>query len=419
MAAAPTPEQIAIVKSTAPIIKEHGRAITDAFYKNLLSAHPGLKNYFSLRNQQTGAQQLVLANAVFAYAAYIDDLGKLSDAVERIAQKHASLFVKPEHYPIVGQFLVEAFVQVLGSAVTDEVKDAWIAAYQQLANVFIQREAQLYGEHGPDWQSWRKFAIVDKEQDSEDVFHLHLQPTDGTPLPPFRAGQYVSLQIPVPEAEGLLQSRQFSISSAPIDSRRLLRVTVKRGSTVLNASSQDVSEGKVPGLISNTLFERYNVGDEVELSPPRGVFSFDAEAADPDVPVVLLSLGVGATPVVAILDSIVKSSYPSRPVSYIHGARHSGAVCFGKHIRSISKDHGGVTSVLFIKNTKEGDEYTFPGRMNLDSLDRNAHLRLDSAKAEYFACGPPEWMVQTRAWLADHGVDLTRIHLELFGTGGI
>ncbi|EFY84216.1 hypothetical protein J3459_018659 [Metarhizium acridum] len=419
MAAPPTAEQIAIVKSTAPIIKEHGRAITDAFYTNLLSVHPELKNYFSLRNQQTGAQQLALANAVFAYAAYIDDLGKLGEAVERIAQKHASLFIKPEHYPIVGQFLVEAFVQILGSAVTEEIKDAWIAAYQQLANIFIQREEQLYSEHGQEWRSWRKFTIAEKEQDSEDVFHLYLKPTDGLPLKKFIAGQYVSLQVPVPEADGLLQSRQFSISSAPIDSQDQLRVTVKRGSTVLNASTRDVSEGKVPGLISNILFERYSVGDEVELSPPRGVFSFDAEAADPDVPVVLLSLGVGATPVVGILDSILKSGSPTRRVSYIHGARHSGAVCFGQHIRSVSKDHENVTSALFIKNVKEGDEHNFQGRMDLNRLDRSAHLRLDNDKAEYFVCGPPEWMVQTRTWLAEQGVELKRVHLELFGTGGI
>lgn len=419
MAAPPTAEQIAIVKSTAPIIKEHGRAITDAFYTNLLSVHPELKNYFSLRNQQTGAQQLALANAVFAYAAYIDDLANLSEAVERIAQKHASLFIQPEHYPIVGKFLVEAFVQILGSAVTEEIKDAWIAAYQQLADIFIQREQQLYREHGQDWQQWRKFVIADKQHDSEDVFHLCLKPTDTLPLKEFLAGQYVSLQVPVPEADGLLQSRQFSISSAPVESREQLRVTVKRGSTVLDASAQDVVQGKVPGLVSNILFERYNVGDEVELSPPRGVFSFDPEAVDPSVPVVLLSLGVGATPVVAILDSILKSGHPARRVSYIHGARHAGAVCFGEYVRSVAKDCDNVSSVLFLKNVKEGDEYTFQGRMDLGRLDGGAHLCLDDDKAEYFVCGPPEWMVQTRTWLTEQGVEVKRVHLELFGTGGI
>lgn len=414
-----TVKQIEIVKSTAPILKEHGRVITDVFYTNLLAAHPELKNYFSLRNQQTGAQQQALANAVFAYAAHIDDLGKLNQAVERIAQKHASLFIKPEHYPIVGKFLVQAFMEVLGGAVTDEIKDTWIAAYQQLANIFIQREEQLYNESGEQWQSWRKFVIAGKTHDSEDVFNLHLKPADGLPLTKFLPGQYISLQIPVPGVDGLLQSRQFSISSAPVDSHDQLRITVKRGSTIGNASTEDIATGKVPGLISNILYDKYQVDDTVELSPPRGLFFFDNDATSAETPVVLLSLGVGATPVVAILDSILKSDNPPRAVSYIHGARHAGAVCFGKHIRSIAKDHPTVTSILFIKNVKEGDEYSFAWRMNLETLDRSAHLRLDKESTKYFICGPPEWMVQTRDWLAAQGVKVERVFLELFATGGI
>lgn len=157
--------------------------------------------------------------------------------------------------------------------------------------------------------------------------------------------------MPVLEADGLLKSRQFSSSSAPVDSRDRLRATVKRGTTVLDASSQDILQGKVPGLVSNILFERYNVGDEVELSPPRGVFLFDAEAVDSRAAVVLLSLGVGATPVVGILDSILKSGHPNRRVSYIHGARHAGAVCFGQHIRSVAKERENLTSVLFLSRS--------------------------------------------------------------------
>jgi nitric oxide dioxygenase len=419
MASTLTVEQMAIVKSTAPVIREHGTAITDVFYKNLLSAHPALKNYFSLRNQQTGAQQLALANAVFAYAAHIDDLGNLAQAVERIAHKHASLFVKPEHYPIVGQFLVEAFAEVLGNAITDEIKNAWNAAYNQLANIFIQREEQLYAESDKHWRSWRKFYIAQREHESADVLNLHLKPADGLPLQAYHPGQYVSLQIPVPEVNGLLQSRQFSISLAPIDSTDQLRITVKRGSTIVSPSAEAIAEGKVPGLISNILHDKYNVSDEVELSPPHGLFFFDESTTDPNIPVVLLSIGVGATAVVPILDSILKSSNPSRPVSYIHGARHGRAVCFGQHIQSVSQQHSNVTSVLFLKNVNNDDLYTFDGRMHLDALDRNAHLRLENRTVEYFVCGPPEWMVETRTWLVVQGVNIARVHLELFGTGGI
>lgn len=119
-----TPTQIATVKATAPALKEHGETITSLFYKNLLDANPGLRNVFNEANQVGGAQPRALAGAVFAYATYVDDLAKLGAAVERIAHKHASLNVQPEHYPIVGKFLLEAVATVLGDACTPEIVDA-------------------------------------------------------------------------------------------------------------------------------------------------------------------------------------------------------------------------------------------------------------------------------------------------------
>lgn len=239
------------------------------------------------------------------------------------------------------------------------------------------------------------------------------------PIKNFHPGQYVSLQVPVPDTDGLLQSRQFSISSAPIDSREQLRVTVKRGSTVANPTKEEIGDGKVPGLISNILHDQYNAGNEVELSPPRGIFLWDNETSASDTPLVLLSLGVGATPVRAILDSVLQSSNPLRPVTYIHGARHAGAVCFGEHVRSIARDHSNVTSVLFVKHVREGDDYTFEGRMNFEALHRSEHLRLDNKSTHYFICGPQDWMGQTKIWLARNGVTVGNIHVGLFGTGSI
>ncbi|KND89230.1 Flavohemoprotein [Tolypocladium ophioglossoides CBS 100239] len=389
-----TAKQIAIVKSTAPVVKEHGQTITRLFYKDMLAAHPELKNYFSLRNQQIGAQQAALADAVFAYATHIDDLPRLGAAVERIAQKHASLFIKPEQYPIVGKFLIGAFAKVLGGALTPEIKDAWVAAYGQLADVFIQREKQLYDAAGPDWQSWRRFTIVKKELEAEDVMSYYLEPVDKRPLPKFMPGQYVTLQC---------------------------RISVKREETVDNASTEDLAAGKVPGLISNMLHRKYNVGDEVELSPPRGEFFFNAATASPSTPIVLLSAGVGATPLVSIVDSILQSPDPSRPLSWVHAAHHSGTVCFWKHIREAAAQHANLKPVLFVSTVRDGDkqgEYV-EGRLSLDKLDSNETLHLADSSAEYFICGPEEWMIQTRQWLVDNGVALGRVHLELFRTGDV
>ncbi|KAG6026528.1 hypothetical protein E4U40_001999 [Claviceps sp. LM458 group G5] len=420
-----TAQQTATVKSTAPIVKQYGQTITTTFYRNMLSAHPELKNYFSLRNQQLGAQQAALANAVFAYAAYIDDLPKLSHAVERIAQKHASLFIQPEHYPIVGKYLVGAFAEVLGDALTPEIADAWIAAYGQLADVFINREKQLYAGAG-DWKTWRKFRISNKKAETDDIVSVNLVPVDGKLLPAFKPGQYVSVQLPIPELGGLLQSRQYSLSVAPDGSNlmREYRISVKR-ETVDEAysSTDDLAAGRVPGVISNRLHQ-YKVGDEVHVSPPCGEFFFDSVTAAPDTPVVLLSIGVGATPLVSILDSILKSSNPRRPITWAQAARHSNSLCFREHIRGITtkpEDVHNLRRAVFVKNIAEADkkgiDYDYEGPLSLATLADDDALFLENESTEYYICGPEDWMVQMRDQLVGREVPLERVHLELFRTG--
>lgn len=416
-----TSEQLAIVKSTVPILREHGQTVTATMYRNLLHDIPTLKNYFSLRAQHTGQQPTALANAVLAYAENIDDLGKLTHAVERIAQKHVSLYIKPEQYAIVGKYLIAAFGEVLGDAFTDQVKDAWVVAYGELADIFIQREKKLYEDAG-SWTSWRKFSIAKKEMENEAVANFYLEPTDGEPLPSFLPGQYVSLQVPIPELDGMNQSRQFSLSESPKDSLKHYRISVKKEDTLEGASAQDLAEGKAPGLVSNILHEKYNVGDEVELSAPCGEFFVDTSIAT-DKPLVLISGGVGATPMSAILDATLASSSATRPISWIHTARHSGTACFTQKIRDAAAQHSNVKATIFLKDSREGDTkgaaYDFEGRMQNERLEEEDLLPLPNSGAEYYICGPERWMIDLRAWLLAKGVEAGRIHLELFGTGDV
>lgn len=417
-----TTEQIQLVKATVPILKEQGETITKVFYRNMLAAHPELKSYFNLRNQQTGAQPAALAHSVLAYASHIDDLGKLAGAVEHITQKHASLFILPAQYNIVGEHLVGAFGEVLGDGLTPEVRDAWIAAYGQLADIFIQREAAIYKSDG-DWQNWRKFTIVKKEAETDTITSFYLKPVDGKPLPAYLPGQYVSLQIPLPELDGLFQSRQFSLSEAPKENADHYRVSVKREYTVDNYTLDELKEGKVPGVISNRLHKLYNVGDEVELSPPHGDFVFDASKTPADVPVVLLSAGVGATPNMAILQAILASTAPSRPVTWAHAARDFTGVCFGKYVKEAAAKNSNVTTRIFLKNVAEtdkiGEDYHHQGSLSLEKLEEDKTLHLDNSAAQYFICGPEGWMIQARAWLEGKGVPRERIHVELFRTGDL
>jgi nitric oxide dioxygenase len=103
-----------------------------------------VKAFFNEAHQAGGAQPAALAGAVLAYAAHIDRLDEIAGALPRIIHKHVALGVQPEHYPIVGQCLLQAIREVLGAAATDEIIAAWGEAYQALADLLIAAEAQLY-----------------------------------------------------------------------------------------------------------------------------------------------------------------------------------------------------------------------------------------------------------------------------------
>ena len=137
-----TEERKQLVKSTAPLLKEKAEAITTRMYEIMFANYPDAKELF--KNAPNNQNQ-ILARSIVAYAENIDNLGALSDAVERIAKHHVQTNIKPEHYPWVIESLLQAMTDVLDEAATLEVKDAWFAAYWILAHILIKREQELYG----------------------------------------------------------------------------------------------------------------------------------------------------------------------------------------------------------------------------------------------------------------------------------
>ncbi len=131
----------AIIKSTAPLLKEKGEEITTVMYKFLFERNPELKELF--KNAEPD-QYKKLAQAVYAYAANIDNLGALGKGIETMAQAHVKTAVKPEHYPLVGAALLSAIEEVIGDAASPDVMNAWKEAYFFLADVLIKREEELY-----------------------------------------------------------------------------------------------------------------------------------------------------------------------------------------------------------------------------------------------------------------------------------
>lgn len=130
-----------ICKGTAPLLVEYGEAITSKMYEHLFTNYPETKALFGDAPED---QNQKLAGAIIAYAANIDKLHVLSSAVDSMAKRHAKLNVKPEHYPMVGESLLQAIKDVLGPVASDDIIEAWKEAYFFLGDILIAREKELY-----------------------------------------------------------------------------------------------------------------------------------------------------------------------------------------------------------------------------------------------------------------------------------
>ena len=135
---------IDIIKSTVPVLKEHGLEITKTFYKTMFTNNPEVKEMFNMDKQESGEQPKALAMAVLAAAQNIDNLEAILPAVQKMCKAHVNANVKPEHYPIVGENLLAAIKEVLKDAATEEVLNAWAEAYEVIAKVFIDVEKDMY-----------------------------------------------------------------------------------------------------------------------------------------------------------------------------------------------------------------------------------------------------------------------------------
>jgi nitric oxide dioxygenase len=411
-----TPSQIAIVKSTAPLLAIHGTTITTSMYNSMLAGNPSLKSIFSSTHQATGAQPRALAGSLYAYATHIDDLGALSPAVALICHKHASLGIAPEQYKVVATYLMAALTEVLGKDVFQgEVEEAWGAAYWQLADIMIDAEANLY--KAARWQGWKDFKVVKKEPESAEITSFYLQPVDGAELPVWKPGQYISVQTEVRGlGEGVLQARQYSLSDAP--GKGYLRISVKRESGLVAA--EPGTERREPGWVSNVLHAEKEVGDVVRVSHPYGDFYLEVEGKD--TPVVLISGGVGMTSLLGMLNALVESG-SKRKVSWIHAARNASVRAFKGHVEDVVKKSENAHAVLFNTFPEENevvrDGVIHGRRLNLEKVDKEKDLFLGEKGTEYFVCGPEQFMVDMETKLKEFGVDAGQINMELFGTGGV
>ena len=385
-----TKQQIELVKATVPVLREHGVALTSHFYERMLSHNPELMQVFNMGHQRAGFQQQALAGAVLAYAENIENLPALLGAVAHIANKHVSVGIRAEHYPIVGKHLIASIKEVLGDAATPELIDAWTAAYMQLADVLIGAEKAIYDKNAVaegGWTGWRFFKVAEKSKQTDNVTSFKLVPVDNGKMPEVKAGQYISVRVFV-KGQDLIQPRQYTVVKADATS---LTIAVKKVEAV---------EKSPAGMVSNTLHNDINEGDVVEVSFPVGEFNLPEGNGE----LCLLSAGIGITPLFAMLKEAVQKD-PTRKISFVHVCKNKEAIPFREELALVVKE-GNASFEVF-----ETSEHGRPSEDFFKSLV--------SQGADYCICGPVPFMKLAASELVKNGVAENKIHAEKFGTGAI
>ncbi|MGR5235058.1 NO-inducible flavohemoprotein [Vibrio rotiferianus] len=385
-------QTIDIVKATAPLLAETGPQLTAHFYDRMFTHNPELKDIFNMSNQRNGDQREALFNAICAYATNIDNLPALLGAVEKIAHKHTSFMITKDQYQIVGTHLLATIDELFSPG--QEVIDAWAEAYGVLANVFIQREEQIYQENAAlqgGWRGLREFELVGKQPESENICSFVFKPTDGEMVSKYKPGQYLGIYINSDKFENQ-EIRQYSLSSAVQENT--YRISVKR------------EEG---GKVSNFLHDELNIGDKVKLAAPAGDFFMDVDAA---TPVVLVSAGVGLTPTLSMLESLAEHQ---APVTWVHAAENGQQHAFKHHVNQIVNAKENMNSLVWYNQPtaedKIGEDFHFTGFVNLNEIE--TALKQDNVQV-YF-CGPVGFMQHVAKQLLELGVPQEQFHYECFG----
>lgn len=394
-------QSTAVVTATLPVV---GAAIGDiarVFYQRMFEAHPELeRDLFNRGNQARGDQQSALAAAVAAYATLLvaEDGRDPVEVLGRIAHKHASLGITEDQYPIVHEHLFAAIVQVLGDAVTPEVASAWDEVYWHMAGALVTIEKRLYADAGVTHADvWRTLVVRRRLQESPDTVSFVLGTADRSALPTARPGQYVSVQVTLPD--GARQIRQYSLTRSSEASE--WGISVKTVPTSHAVDGTAIPVGEVSTFLHHHLFE----GDEIRVSAPFG----DLVVEDSDRPLVLISAGIGATPIIGILHYLAGIG-STREVLVLHADRSPARHAHRQELKEVVASMRTASLHRWYEDlgVRETRDALNAGRVDLAMVE----IPLD---AQIYLCGPLPFMESVRADLIERHVPWADIHYEVFG----
>jgi ferredoxin-NADP reductase/MOSC domain-containing protein YiiM/ferredoxin len=316
-----------------------------------------------------------------------DEILKVSDGPERVTVAEVDALLYMPGHPRDG---LERALRV------PALSDGWKGSLRALLAQPGNGNSGLTPAAGPPpaWSGFRPLRVARIDRESVSVLSFWLESADQSPLPAALPGQSLIVKLR-PKSEGPPVLRNYSLSGAP-DSGRY-RISVKR---------------EPNGLASNFLHSQVNARDTLDVAAPRGTFTL----RESEGPVVLLSGGIGATPVMAMLHAL--ASRPSgREVWWLHGARNRSEHVFARESRELLSALSNARSHIVYSRPDAGDrpggDFDDAGRLTISALDRLGVPR----QAGFYVCGPASFLAGFSASLKEWGVEPRNIHSETFGPG--
>lgn len=312
-----------------------------------------------------------------------------------------NLVLDPKAGFLFVDFKTGSLLQLTGKVTIDWDSDkiANFAGARRLISFEIESIVELTSALSLRWQtdaeSVRSLRLVEKIPESADTTSFIFEARDGGPLAAFEPGQYLPIELDIPTASKSVQ-RTYSLSSSPNDER--YRITVKRDQE---------------GLVSKYLHDNVETGAIISSQRPAGDFMMTCNVC----PLVLVSAGVGVTPMMSILHAVA-SENNDRPVWFVHGARDSDHHSFAKEARDLANNKPNIHIHVAYSRPHDEDEigvhYNSEGRVTGDMLNE----LVGNADAHYFLCGPTTFIAQIQADLEQGHVPAAQIHFETFGPVG-
>lgn len=377
-------ETITEIKKLASAISVNGEIVKEVFIENLQKNAPELLHILYQILQKSGRSNISLIDAVYRATMQIEHIDRFVPSVMQVAHKHRSLGIQPEHYPIVGQYLIASIREALGEKATEEGITALQLAFNRIADIFIQVEKDLYQavELEGGWRLFKPFRIVKKELKNDGLVVLHIVPLDGKIVPVTETGKYVSVRIKIP-GETYFLTHQYAVAEEKELSGYVLTMYPS-----LNFHKND----RVTDFILDVAME----GDLLEISSPAGLFVLKKT----DNPIIFICEGIGAATLKHLVDSLENDIENS--ITFIQYAKNQEVAIYQEALQyKMNQFTHGKYEVYYQDSNTDG---------KLSKLPIIVHQK----NADIYLCGSKPFMDEIVVQLHEEDENKIQIHRTFF-----